>query len=135
MGTIEIKRPVAVKVIMTEDFRKEILDETMATFKKNEETFAHAEELYKRTKTSGAPKEQLEAIKRQLDVEKARFEEMKRDMEAKMEAFKNVPEGEEIAFRILEGPVSVKEGDDFKKVLGTAEIVLKDWKVVELRGV
>ncbi len=51
-----------------------------------------------------------------------------------MNAFKNVPEGQEIVFRILEGPVDVKEGDDIQKILKGAEIVVKDWKVVELRG-
>ena len=30
--------------------------------------------------------------------------------------------------------VDVKEGDDFKKILHGAEIVVKDWKVIELRG-
>lgn len=134
MGTIEVKRPVTVKVIMTEDFRKQILDETLETLKKNEETFAKAEELYEKTKGCG-DKDTLAAISKQLEIEKARFAEIKKDMDIKMKAFKNVPEGDEISFRILEGTVPVKEGDDIRTVLQNAEIILKDWKVVELRGI
>lgn len=134
MGAIEVRRPVAVKVIMTEDFRKEILADTEGSLKKHEATFEQAEEVYHKAKSSGAPKDQLEAIRQQLEIERARFAELKKDLEVKMEAFRNVAEGEEIAFRILEGPVTVNEGDDIKRVLGGAEIVVKDWKVVELRG-
>jgi len=134
MSSIQVKRPVAIKVIMTEDFRKQILDETTDSLKKNEEMFAQAESMYEKTKKSGASVEDLTNIKKQLEFEKVRLAEIKKDMEVKMNAFKNVPEGQEIVFRILEGPVDVKEGDDIQKILHGAEIVVKDWKVMELRG-
>ncbi len=134
MSSIQVKRPVAIKVIMTEDFRKQILDETSDSLKKNEEMFAQAESMYEKTKKSGASVEDLTNIKKQLEFEKVRLAEIKKDMEVKMNAFKNVPEGQEIVFRILEGPVDVKEGDDIQKILHGAEIVVKDWKVMELRG-
>jgi len=134
MSSIQVKRPVAIKVIMTEDFRKQILDETTESLKKNEEMFSQAEDMYEKTKKSGASKDDLTNIKKQLEFEKVRLADIKKDMEVKMIAFKNVPEGQEIVFRILEGPVDVKEGDDIQKILKGAEIVVKDWKVVELRG-
>ncbi|MBR0518566.1 hypothetical protein IJJ97_02120 [bacterium] len=134
MSSIQVKRPVAIKVIMTEDFRKQILDETNETLKKNEEMFAQAESMYEKTKKGGASVEDLTNIKKQLEFEKVRLADIKKDMEVKMNAFKNVPEGQEIVFRILEGPVDVKEGDDIQKILKGAEIVVKDWKVMELRG-
>ena len=134
MSSIQVKRPVAIKVIMTEDFRKQILDETSDSLKKNEEMFAQAESMYEKTKKGGASVEDLTNIKKQLEFEKVRLADIKKDMEVKMNAFKNVPEGQEIVFRILEGPVDVKEGDDIQKILKGAEIVVKDWKVVELRG-
>ena len=96
--------------------------------------FAQAESMYEKTKKSGASVEDLTNIKKQLEFEKVRLAEIKKDMEVKMNAFKNVPEGQEIVFRILEGPVDVKEGDDIQKILHGAEIVVKDWKVMELRG-
>ena len=134
MSSIQVKRPIAIKVIMTEDFRKQILDETTESLKKNEEMFSQAEDMYEKTKKSGASKDDLTTIKKQLEFEKVRLADIKKDMEAKMNAFKNVPEGQEIVFRILEGPVDITEGDDIQKILKGAEIVVKDWKVVELRG-
>jgi 5-bromo-4-chloroindolyl phosphate hydrolysis protein len=134
MSSIQIKRPVTIKVIMTEAFRKQILDETSESLKKNEEMFAQAENMYQKTQKSGASEEDLTIIRKQLELERARLADIKKDMEVKMQAFKNVPEGQEIVFRVLEGPVDVKEGDDFKKILHGAEIVVKDWKVIELRG-
>ncbi len=134
MSAIEIKRPVAVKVIMTEAFRKQILDETYETLNRNENTISQAEAMYEKTKANGGDAVVLEKINKQLEIEKARFQELKKEMDLKIQAFKSVKEGDEIAFRILEGPVSVKEGDDMHQILQGAEIVLKDWKVVELRG-
>jgi 5-bromo-4-chloroindolyl phosphate hydrolysis protein len=134
MSSIQIKRPVTIKVIMTEAFRKQILDETSESLKKNEEMFAQAENMYQKTQKSGASEEDLTIIRKQLELERARLADIKKDMEVKMQAFKNVPEGQEIVFRILEGPVDVKEGDDIQKILHGAEIVVKDWKVTELRG-
>ncbi len=49
MSSIQVKRPVAIKVIMTEDFRKQILDETTESLKKNEEMFSQAEDMYEKT--------------------------------------------------------------------------------------
>ena len=134
MSSIQVKRPVAIKVVMTEEFRKQILDETSESLKKNEEMFVQAEGMYEKTQKSGASEDELKVIRKQLDFEKSRLGEIKKDMEVKMHAFQQVPEGQEIVFRVLEGPVDVKEGDDFKKILNGAEIVLKDWKVIELRG-
>ena len=134
MSSIQVKRPITIKVIMTEEFRKQILDETSESLKKNEEIFAQAEDMYEKTKKSGASHSDLTNIKKQLDFERTRLADIKKDMEVKMNAFKNVPEGQEIVFRVLEGPVDVKEGDDFQKILHGAEIVVKDWKVIELRG-
>lgn len=134
MSSIQIKRPVTIKVIMTEAFRKQILDETSESLKKNEEMFVQAENMYQKTQKSGASEEDLTIIRKQLELERARLADIKKDMEVKMQAFKNVPEGQEIVFRILEGPVDVKEGDDIQKILHGAEIVVKDWKVTELRG-
>ena len=134
MSSIQVKRPITIKVIMTEEFRKQILDETSESLKKNEDIFAQAEDMYEKTKKSGASHSDLTNIKKQLDFERTRLSDLKKDMEVKMNAFKNVPEGQEIVFRVLEGPVDVKEGDDFKKILHGAEIVVKDWKVIELRG-
>ena len=63
MSSIQVKRPVAIKVIMTEDFRKQILDETTESLKKNEEMFSQAEDMYEKTKKSGASKDDLTNIK------------------------------------------------------------------------
>lgn len=134
MSSIQVKRPITIKVIMTEEFRKQILDETSESLKKNEDIFAQAEDMYEKTKKSGASHSDLTNIRKQLDFERTRLSDLKKDMEVKMNAFKNVPEGQEIVFRILEGPVDVKEGDDIQKILHGAEIVVKDWKVTELRG-
>ena len=54
MSSIQVKRPITIKVIMTEEFRKQILDETSESLKKNEDIFAQAEDMYEKTKKSGA---------------------------------------------------------------------------------
>ena len=133
MNSIEIKRPVAVKALMTESFRAQILKETEDTWKTHEAAFKQMESLYEQSKSSGAMKNL--AIEKQIELERARLSEIKNEMELKIKEFKSVPEGEEVLFRVIEGPVTVKQGDDLKQILTGAEIVVKDWKVMEFRGI
>ena len=132
MDSIEIRRPVFVKAIVTESFRKLVLDDTESAVKNHEAMFKQMEELYEKNKNIAAAP--LLEMEKRILLERARLAEIKKEMAKRISDFKAVPEGEEILFNIMEGTVSVKVGDDLKKTLSSAEIVMKDFKVVELRG-
>lgn len=132
MDSIEIKRPVAIKAIMTESFRAQILKETEETWKTHEASFRQMESLYEQSKKSGALRNP--EIEKQIQIERVRLSEIKKEMEKKVKEFESVADGEEVLFRVIEGPVNVKQGDDIRQILSGAEIVVKDWIVTAVRG-
>ncbi len=132
MESIEVRRPIVVKAVMTENFRELVLKDTAETLKNHEVMFKQLEDLFEKNKDITATP--MAAIEKQMTFERNRLEDIKKEMDARVKDFKSVPDGQEVVYAVVEGIVPVKVGDDLTKVLASAEIVMKDFKVVELRG-
>lgn len=137
MDYIDIKRPVLIKVIMTPEFRTQLMSEA-------DETLAKLDENLKMVEAEG--KKQLEklvaddpdaakTLKSQLTFEKERVAQMKNELSLRMTQLKSSEDGEEFPFRVFEGSVQVKVGDNIMDKVSKTEIIIKDWKVVEIRNV
>ena len=136
MDYIDIKRPVIIKVIMTEQFREQLIKEA-------EETLARLDENLKIVQAEG--KKQLEklldtdldnakALKNQLNYERERVAQMKSELSLRMTQLEGAEEGDEFPFRVFEGSVQVKVGDNLMEKVSNTEVLIKDWKVVEIRN-
>jgi hypothetical protein len=77
---------------------------------------------------------QMSAFKHQLDEEKGRQAAAKADLQAKIEEAKKLVLNTEFVQGPLEGPVTVKMGDNLYKKIGAAEILVKDGVVQEIRN-
>lgn len=136
MDSLEVKRPVIVKVIMTSDFRKALLDEATETIKRIDETlksFEGSEEPANPSTIETDPEKDA-ATKARIEQEKDRLFQMKSALMWKMKEVDNVDDGAELPYQVLEGMVTVKVGDDILERMAKTEIVIKDWKVVEIRN-
>lgn len=132
MVSVDVRRPIVIKAVMTESFRQQVIEDTEKTLKNHEAVFAQLEALYEKNKEiATAP---MTAIDKQMEFERARLADIQAEMQKKLTEFRAVPEGDEIVYAVVEGVVNVKVGDDLQKLLVSAEIVMKDFKVVELRG-
>lgn len=120
MSIINIKRPIIVKVVVTEEFRKQLIEEAQSTAKRIEENIKQLESIPNYQPGPGHVK--LEDLKK-----------MKNDLVLKIKEFEQVKEGEELPFRVFEGSTELKIGDNFLQKMTKAEVVVKDWKVVEVR--
>jgi len=127
MESIELKRPVMIKVIMTENFRNEVVGEAQLTIKQLEENLKTLE-----TRANSASLTSPEQ-NQSLMIERERILRMKAELEWKIKEVQNVAEGAELPFRVFEGPVVIKKGDNFVNKISRAEITLKDWEVVDIR--
>jgi hypothetical protein len=136
--SIELKRIVMVKAIVTEAFKQNLIKELeravanlesqitqMETQSKN-----YLEELKKKGLMQKAA-----AFKHQLEEERARQAAAKSDLMMKIEEAKRLQLGTEFVQGPLEGPVTVSVGDNLYKKVGGAEIVVKDGIVQEIRNV
>lgn len=133
--TIDIKRPVVVKVIMTEEFRKQLIQEARDTIARIEENLQHMEkEARKQIQAIEITNpQQASILTQQMETEKERLIRMRGELDWRIKEVEGVQVGAELPFRIFEGSVELKVGDNFLEKMSQAEVVLKDWQVVEIR--
>ncbi|MEN6356609.1 MAG: YlqD family protein [Armatimonadota bacterium] len=125
MGIV-IKRPVRVKVIVTEQFKEHRMTEMRAAQLRLEEV---SRRLGAQIDSPATP----ESIVERLRAEQRKSDEAKAALVREMSKISSMEIGSEYERGVLEGEVEIEVGDDFSKV-SACEIVVKDEKVVEIRG-
>jgi hypothetical protein len=135
-NTVELKRVVMVKAIVTESFKENLIKELERAIGNIDlqlnqilgRTKAYLEDLKKKGLMQKAA-----AIKHQMDEENSRQMAAKSDLLMKIEEAKKLTIGSEFVQGPLEGPVTVSIGDNLYKKVGGAEIVVKDGIIQEIR--
>jgi hypothetical protein len=136
MTSLTIKRPVAVRVIVTEQYKEEVLkelEEAVQTAQRDVERM----EFEGRQLLAGVQTLDLQqtlALRREVEGEKNRREAVRRELQEQSEEVRNWKLGEEKLRGTLESTVDINEGDDLWEKLRGAEIVVKDGVVVEIRS-
>ena len=135
--SIELKRVVMVKAIVTEAFKQNLVKE-LDRAAKNIDNQVSQMDLQSRNYMENLRKKgevkQLNAFKSQLQQERAKQTAAKSDLLMKIEQAKKLAVGSEFVQGPLEGPVDVKVGDNLYKKVGGAEILVKDGVIQEIRG-
>lgn len=134
---IELKRVVMVKAIVTEAFKDNLVKELDRAIK-NLDTQAQQMDLQAKSYMEDLKKKgmvsQMTAFKHQLDEEKGRQAAARADLLAKVEEARKLVLNTEFIQGPLEGPITVKAGDNLYKKIGAAEIVVKDGVVQDIRN-
>ena len=136
--SIELKRVVMVKAVVTEAFKDNLIKELERAIKNLDaqaqqmdfQAKSYMEDLKKKGMIS-----QMTAFKHQLDEEKGRQAAAKADLQSKIEEAKKLVLNTEFIQGPLEGPIVVKTGDNLYKKIGAAEILVKDGVIQELRNI
>jgi hypothetical protein len=135
--SIELKRVVMVKAVVTEAFKDNLMKELERAVK-NLDTQAQQMDFQAKSYMEDLKKKgmisQMTAFKHQLDEEKGRQAAAKADLQAKIEESKKLVLNTEFIQGPLEGPITVKTGDNLYKKIGAAEILVKDGVVQEIRN-
>jgi len=135
--SIELKRVVMVKAIVTEAFKENLAKELERAVKNIDDQLSQMDVqsrgYIENLRKKGAV-QQLNDFKKQLQQERARQTAAKSDLLMKIEQAKKLVIGTEFVQGPLEGPVEVKIGDNLYKKVGGAEIIVKDGVVQEIRG-
>lgn len=134
--SIELKRVVMVKAIVTEAFKQNLINELERAVKNIENQMTQVETQSKNyledLKKKGLM-QKAAAFKHQLEEERARQAAAKSDLMMKIEEAKRLQLGSEFVQGPLEGPVVVSVGDNLYKKVGGAEIIVKDGIIQEIR--
>jgi hypothetical protein len=134
---IELKRVVMVKAVVTDAFKDNLVKELERAVKNLDtqvqqmdfQAKSHMEDLKKKGMIS-----QMTSFKKQLEDEKGRQAAAKADLQMKIEEAKKLVLNSEFIQGPLEGPVTVKAGDNLYKKIGAAEILVKDGLIQEIRN-
>lgn len=124
MGII-IKRPVRVKVFVTERFKQHRSAELHAGAARLDEV---ARRLGVQLESPSAP----EGVRERLSAELRKTQDARAAIDRELEKVSSLEVGSEFDRGVLEGEVELNVGDDFSKV-GVCEILIKDDKVEEIR--
>lgn len=136
--SIELKRIVMVKAIVTEAFKENLIREMERSIR-NTDMQLQQMDLQSKTYMEDLKKkgqmQQLTAFRNQLSQEKTRLNATKSDLLAKIEEAKRLVLGSEFVQGPLEGPVKVQVGDNLYRKVGAAEILVKDGVIIEMRNI
>lgn len=121
---IFVKRPVRVKVVITESFRRGRTAEISTALARLDVV---GRQLAVRLETGPDS-----VVRDQIDDQVRRNEQAKSALKRELESIAALREGAEYVQGVLEGTVEIDVGDDFAR-LGACEMIVKDGVIVEIR--
>ncbi|MEE8638224.1 MAG: YlqD family protein [Candidatus Margulisiibacteriota bacterium] len=136
--SIELKRVVMVKAIVTEAFKQNLvkeLERAVSNLENQATQMAERSKSYLDSLKKKGMMQKAAAFKHQMEEEKARQAAAKSDLTMKIGESKKLQMGTEFVQGPLEGPINVGVGDNLYKKVGGAEIIVKDGIIQEIRGV
>ena len=130
---ITVVRPVMVKAIVTETFKKQYLAELEDTAKRLESIIGQIDTQIRRTELERQITPQSRAIRQQLEIERSRQEAARMELGARLKEAEGLELQSEFSQGTVESMVELSIGDNFFTRLARAEVILKDGIVIEIR--
>jgi len=130
---ITVVRPVVVKAIVTDTFKRQYLSELEDTVKRVDAVITQIDTQIRRTELERQITPQSRAIRQQLEVERSRQEAARMELAARTKEAEGLELQSEFSQGTVESTVDLNVGDNFFTRLARAEIVIKDGIVIEIR--
>src|SRR6185436_9659302 len=143
MDTIQLKRPVMIKAIVTEVFKTNANAEIQNALQQLDLQLQQLEfqskraigDLEKRMTDPGAgiTRAQVDGLRGQIDTERNRLAGMKTELLQRMEVIKQLELGSEFVQGTVDNYVEVKKGENLYEKMSNTEVIVKDGVIVEIR--
>lgn len=130
---ITVARPVVIKAIVTESFKRLYTQELQTTIGRVEELIGQLEAQIRRTELERQISPQSRAIRQQLELERARQESARLELGARLREAEGLELNAEFPQGTIDSFTEVKIGDNLFQKIGRTEIVVKDGIIVEVR--
>jgi len=141
--TIQLMRQVAVKAIVTENFKNQVGNEINRNLQQIDAELQQLEFKGKRAiadieKRGPQPlpaeaRIQIETIRNQVEQEKMRLLQLREEMNGQSQALAELPLGSVVTQFTVENPVEVRIGENIFQRLEGGEILVKDGVIQEIR--
>ena len=135
MASMTITRPIALRVIVTEQFKEEMAKELQEAADTTQRRIDQINFQARRVLADLQRTDLTQAmqVRQQIEAEKGRQESVKKELLDRAKEVQELAMGTEFPRGTLEGVVDLSEGDNLYEKLTGAEIVIKDGVVIEIR--
>lgn len=130
---ITITRPVVIKAVVTESFKRLYLQDLEETIKRIDAVVQQIDTQIRRTELERQITPQSRAVRQQLELERARQEAAKAELTVRLREGQDLALNAEFPQGTVEGVVEVSVGDNLFSKIGRTEIVVKDGIILEIR--
>ena len=130
---ITVARPVVIKAIVTESFKRLYTQELQQAISRTDELVGQIDTQIRRTELERQITPQARAIRQQLELERARQEATRAELQARLREAEGLELNAEFPQGTVESFTEVNVGDNLFQKLGRTEIVVKDGIVIEVR--
>ncbi|MBF2054822.1 MAG: YlqD family protein [Candidatus Sericytochromatia bacterium] len=141
MDSIKLKRPVAIKAIVTEKFKTEATKEIQQALQNFDLALQQLEFQGKRAMTDldknpDIPnKDQARAgLQNQIDQQRGQINSQKSELLQRLNMISQLEMDSEFLQATVDNFVEVKVGDNLYEKLSNTEVIVKDGVVIEIRG-
>lgn len=134
---LTVKRSIKVKMILTQDSKKQ-LEEEFSSRKKRyeleiEQLQFQAKKLMVEAQRRGM--EAQEVVHQRIFKEESARRKKITDLDFQIQQLSQLPLGSEVLYTTVESEIEVKVGDNWDIIMNQAEIILLDGIIHEIRGV
>ena len=133
MASVTVQRPIVIKTIVTESFKRLYVADLEDAIKRVEAIIQQIDVQSRRFELERQVNPQSRVIRQQLELERARQDSTRMELQARLREAQQLELNSEFTQGSLEGTVNIAVGDNlFDKIAGT-ELIVKDGIVLEIR--
>ncbi|HEU5300341.1 MAG TPA: YlqD family protein [bacterium] len=130
---ITISRPVVIKAVVTESFKRLYIQELEDAGKRVDSLVQQIDTQIRRSELERQLSPQSRAVRQQLEMERARQEATKAELAMRLREAQELVINSEFPQGTVESLVEVAVGDNLFNKIGRTEVVVKDGIVLEIR--
>jgi hypothetical protein len=132
MGIV-VNRPIVIKAIVTESFKRLYVQDLQDAIKRVESLVEQLDTQIRRSELERQVTPQARAIRQQLELERSRQEATRAELAMRLREAESLELNSEFTQGTVEGTVEVSVGDNLFNRIGRTEIIVKDGIILEIR--
>ncbi len=133
MASITVQRPVIIKTIVTESFKRLFVSDLEEAIKRVDAIMQQIEVQTRRFELERQVTPQTRSLRAQLELERQRQEATRMELQARLREAQELQLNTEFTQGTIEGLVEVAVGDNLFDKISRTEVVVKDGIVLEIR--
>jgi hypothetical protein len=133
MASITVQRPVVIKAIVTEAFKRLYIADLEEATKRVDAIIQQIDVQSRRFELERQVTPQTRNIRAQLEMERQRQEATRMELQARLREAQDLQLNSEFTQGTIEGTVDVSVGDNLFDKISRTEVIVKDGIVLEIR--